>query len=343
MFAAIERRATHQSRELHRGADGPGEDSRELLLAKRAQGVQVNLLFDGFGSSQTQAAYFDAAARGWRALCEYNPLRSWARRQPGGASARPPQVADRRRPGGLRRRREHQRRCTRRLGSAGERPRARCRRRPAWRDTHVRIEGPLVDELQRCSGALAPPCARAPAPPSICGPLPHVGTHRVAVAACEAGQRRNPFYRALLRAIHHRAARVYITTAYFVPPRRLLRALEAAARRGVDVRLVLPGVTRCLGGAAAGRAHYGRLLAGGRARFTSGRTPCCIPRPRSSTACGPRWAPPTSIGAASCTTPRPMRGARSEIRGRIGRGAAGHGQEPEHEAWAVVGAAGSRA
>ncbi len=46
---------------------------------------------------------------------------------------------------------------------------------------------------------------------------------------------------ALLRRLAAAKHEVWITTAYFVPSWRLRRALKAAAQRGVDVRLMLPG------------------------------------------------------------------------------------------------------
>jgi cardiolipin synthase len=54
-----------------------------------------------------------------------------------------------------------------------------------------------------------------------------------------------------------------VTTAYFVPTRRLVRALAAAARRGVDVRLVLPSLSDAWAPLHAGRSHYGQLLQAG--------------------------------------------------------------------------------
>jgi cardiolipin synthase len=50
-------------------------------------------------------------------------------------------------------------------------------------------------------------------------------------------------YRDLLRRIHSAKFRVYITTAYFLPKRALLKALTKAAERGVDVRVIMPGPT----------------------------------------------------------------------------------------------------
>jgi len=52
---------------------------------------------------------------------------------------------------------------------------------------------------------------------------------------------RRLLYRDLLRRINSAKDRVYITTAYFLPKRSLLQALVNASRRGVDVKILLPG------------------------------------------------------------------------------------------------------
>ena len=45
----------------------------------------------------------------------------------------------------------------------------------------------------------------------------------------------------VLRRIDSATAAVWIMSAYFVPSRRFRKALRRTARRGVNVRLVLPG------------------------------------------------------------------------------------------------------
>jgi predicted metal-dependent phosphotriesterase family hydrolase len=88
-----------------------------------------------------------------------------------------------------------------------------------------------VGELQRLFIAHWNRHAGAPVQPAdYLPPLAPEGHYRAAVASCEAGRRRNPFYRALLKAIDAAQSRVFLTTAYFVPTRRLLRVLAAAAR-----------------------------------------------------------------------------------------------------------------
>src|SRR5262249_6681221 len=53
------------------------------------------------------------------------------------------------------------------------------------------------------------------------------------------------------------------TNAYFVPARELLEALQRAARRGVDVEIILPGHSDNWVVLAAGRAYYEDLLEAG--------------------------------------------------------------------------------
>lgn len=74
--------------------------------------------------------------------------------------------------------------------------------------------------------------------------------------------RRNPIVQALLGDLAH-ARQVEIASAYFLPPRRLNRALIQVARRGGRVRLLLPGKTDVAISQLAGRAFYPSLLRAG--------------------------------------------------------------------------------
>ena len=261
MFAAIDGARDHINLESYIvEADGPGEELARRLVAKRREGVKVNLLFDGFGSLRTAGAYFDALRAGGVQLCEYNPLRSWRK-----LLSRTVHLRDHRKLlvvdgrvaflGGVN---------ISGVYSAGSQPQHGADAQTPWRDTHLRMAGPLVATLQRLfiahwnnhAGAAIQPANYLPPPAAL-------GSLRGAIASCEAGRRRNPFYRALLRAIDHAQHRVLLTTAYFVPTRRLLRALSAAARRGVDVSLLLPGESDVWAPLHAGRSHYGRLMQAG--------------------------------------------------------------------------------
>ena len=70
-------------------------------------------------------------------------------------------------------------------------------------------------------------------------------------------------YRTLLAAIALSRRSVHLTTGFFVPTPRLTRALEEAARRGVDVQVIVPRRSTSEAAVAAGRAKYGDLLEAG--------------------------------------------------------------------------------
>lgn len=71
------------------------------------------------------------------------------------------------------------------------------------------------------------------------------------------------FRRVFLAAIQSAQKRVMMTTPYFVPDEPTLVALMMAADRGVDVDLLLPQTPDHFFTAAAGRAHFSRLMASG--------------------------------------------------------------------------------
>jgi cardiolipin synthase len=77
-------------------------------------------------------------------------------------------------------------------------------------------------------------------------------------------------YLTLLSAIINAEKYVYLTNAYFVPDPQLTSALTDAARRGVDVRLLLPGRTDNWLVFHTGRSHYAKLLGAGVKIFERG-------------------------------------------------------------------------
>src|SRR5690606_8366677 len=75
--------------------------------------------------------------------------------------------------------------------------------------------------------------------------------------------RDSEIYKSLMVAMNEAKKSIHITSAYFVPDRQIVDSLVAAAKRGVDVKLVLPGVSDHDLIMYAGQAFYDELLAGG--------------------------------------------------------------------------------
>jgi len=134
-----------------------------------------------------------------------------------------------------------------------------------WRDLQVRLEGPVVIDLQHAFAAQWEAWKKEPLADSALFPdVGAPGNHLVrAIAASPAGKGLNPTYMALISAIESAENEVLITNAYFVPHPQLLAALQGAARRGVQVKLVLPSRTDSAVVYHAGRSSYAELLEAG--------------------------------------------------------------------------------
>lgn len=132
----------------------------------------------------------------------------------------------------------------------------------AWHDLMLAIEGPCVGDWERLFAA-AWRCWH-PAPIDLDAVEPGLAMPpdgRVLGNPRVGGQ---VVMRGLIGAAVKARRRIWITTTYFVPTRRLRQALARAARTGVDVRLVLPGPDTDLPGVRhAGRRFHGRLLRAG--------------------------------------------------------------------------------
>lgn len=86
-------------------------------------------------------------------------------------------------------------------------------------------------------------------------------------------------YHAYLHAMEIAAERIWITQAYFVRDERFVDTLRAAARRGVDVRIMVPGVSHVGLLLHASRSRYGKLL---RSKVRLYETRDTVPYPRAA-------------------------------------------------------------
>lgn len=137
----------------------------------------------------------------------------------------------------------------------------------AWRDTHVRVEGPAVRQFQRAFVAqwnLDAPAAQRVDLAKVSPKVAPDGPMLVGAVTSDGGDRQaSAIYSVLIAAVAHARQRVWITQAYFAPDQAFLEAIKAAAQRDVDVRLLLPGVSDAPLVVQASRATYGELLDAG--------------------------------------------------------------------------------
>lgn len=140
-----------------------------------------------------------------------------------------------------------------------------------WRDTHLRIEGPVVARLHASfidswvssGGRLSHPLRYYfPRPQPITWDAPF--KDKCMQVVTDAAENAHPAtllgYEWILQNAHDY---VYIHTPYFIPPTSFLNALKSASLRGVDVRIILPKRvdTPLIG--PANRAVYAECLAAG--------------------------------------------------------------------------------
>jgi len=243
--------------------DETGARLADALIDRRRAGVAVNLMYDSVGSMATPLAWFDRLRDAGISVCEFNPVnpsrirRDWRINNrdhrkilvvdaaigfAGGVN-----VSDVHSAGSF---------ASGRRRDSGEIP---------WRDTHVMIRGPAVADLQR-SFIDRWTQQRCPDLGGTARYFPKIAdAGRLPVRIVTGGPENEvaDHYRVLLSAFEHAEQRIFITCAYFVPDPAMRDVLIRAARRGVDVRLLLPGASDFWAPLEAARSHYAALLAAG--------------------------------------------------------------------------------
>jgi len=264
MKGAIVRARTRVLLESYIVDDGAmAQELAALLLSKVAQGVQVAFLYDGLGSFGTDTAYFARLAQAGVAVCKFNPVNPLERPGYWGINHRDHRKVlvvdqDTAFTGGINISRTYS------SGSVGHSRSDDEALKEGWRDTHIELRGPVVQAFaasfarlwaaQGCQAALV----KAPAPAA-----PTPGTRVVKVLDSDPADPQNRIYASLLSAIEASQRTVWLTMAYFAPGEEMISALTAAAQRGVDVQLLLPGRSDFKLVLHAGRSYYDRLLAAG--------------------------------------------------------------------------------
>jgi cardiolipin synthase A/B len=134
-----------------------------------------------------------------------------------------------------------------------------------WRDTDVRVGGPVVQYLQ---GAFAENWLEATG--EVLGgrdyfprPIPNRGQVYAQVVRSSPAEGSFAMYTTFLLAMSSARHSIYITNPYFLPDRKMVEILEEAVRRGVRIVILVPDSTDSSLVRQASRRHFGRLLKAG--------------------------------------------------------------------------------
>lgn len=133
-----------------------------------------------------------------------------------------------------------------------------------WRDMHLRITGPVVGQVATVfakdwfftCGELLTAARFFPDPPED-------GSSSARALPSGPGQYWRSFHETVFNAVGCARERIDVVTPYYVPDRTMQVALAAAARRGVRVRMLVPGHNNHPMVAAASSSFYGELMEAG--------------------------------------------------------------------------------
>jgi cardiolipin synthase len=229
--------------------DETGHRFLELLAHKAREGVEVRLLYDAIGSFRMNRPRLQAISDAGGRCVEFlpiNPLRKrWAVHL---RNHRKLIVIDGRIAftGGM---------------NMGDEYSGRARRRGTlhFRDTHLRLTGPCVADLEEVFAADWHFATDEPLEPDT-QDEELTGSACVAIVPSGPDQLRNASRLNYFTGITAAQDSVWLTSPYFIPDEAILSALICTALKGVDVRILVPAVSDVLLVGPAGRSYYRQLL-----------------------------------------------------------------------------------
>jgi cardiolipin synthase len=273
MFAAIRAAKRNINIESYIIEDGEmGQKFADLLLERRAAGVDINIMYDSLGAFKTSKDYFERLRQGGIQVLPFNPINPLAvkkRWAPNHRDHRKLLIADGHTVvlGGINIDDVYSTSPSSGGSSGGSGSSGggdKKGRHSGWRDTDIQIDGPVVADFQKLflqtwEKQHGPPLRKDDYLPVI----PPKGNEIVRAIGSTPDDPYNAIYLTFIAAITNAEKQVYITNAYFVPDPQLVEALISAASRGVDVRLILPSTTDSKSASHAAHSHYTELLKGG--------------------------------------------------------------------------------
>jgi cardiolipin synthase len=229
-----------------------GREFAEALAERARAGVKVHLMLDYIGSLKMDDASMDQLRRAGVQLQRYHKPAWWKLARLNNRTHRKLLIVDGR------------------IGFTGgvgiaDKWRGNAQDENHWRDTHFRVEGPVVGQMQavfndnwtKATGAVLDGEDYFPA----LTPKGDSPAQMFSSSITGGGESMHLMYLMAITAARHT---IHLSNSYFVPDDLALKALIAAARRGVDVRIITPGkiidsdIVR-----AASRDRWGKLLEAG--------------------------------------------------------------------------------
>jgi len=227
----------------------PAADTAQALAERCRAGLSVHVLLDAVGALAMPVQYRDWMVEAGCQVASYRPLTPWTFDRVNERNHRRILVVD----GVVG--------FTGGSGTSGKWS-GNGKQDGHWRDTDVRVEGPVVEQLQgafaenwlEATGVALGGPAYFPRPLDVKG-----GVDAQVVRSSPAGGS-VAMYTMFLLAMTAARRSIYITNPYFVPDEKMVETLIQARRRGVRVVLLLPGAIDHNLVRQASRGGFGRLL-----------------------------------------------------------------------------------
>lgn len=233
--------------------DKIGKKILAALTKKAKEGVEVRLLYDGFGSFLTPHRSFrelNSCRNGH--VAEFFPVRLFSFSKLNHRNHRKVAVIDGK---------------IAYLGGMNIGDEYMGRKKLVWRDTHMRITGSAVADIQKyfaldwefsTNERLTNRLSKFFPPP-----LKNDSEIAMQIVACGPDSKAEEVKCGMIRMLSNAKRYAYIQTPYFVPDQTFLSAVTTAAEAGVDVRVMIPGTPDKLYVYYTTLSYMGELLSAG--------------------------------------------------------------------------------
>jgi cardiolipin synthase len=237
-----------------------GEQLSDVLIGKAQEGVRIQLIYDGIGSISTDTEFFARLQAAGIQVVQFNPpnpLHAGGHFSLNDRDHRKMLIADGTQVivGGVNLSSTYQSAPGSSTVTSAQ---------DVWHDTDLQISGPVVGQLEKL---FQEHWREQGGPPMSTGddsPPPNAdGSEVIRIIGSAPRRLKSRYYVTVLSAIRNSEKNIWMTAAYFAPTHREKEDLIHAARRGVDVRLLLPSRSDSSPALHVQHSHYEALLRSG--------------------------------------------------------------------------------